>query len=91
MSYRLSVAREILPDVRGGASLAYRTEEFEGDVDTAEEITGRVNLRYRLSRTLDLEAAVQRWNREGGNATTDDLNETQILLTVHYSPWAGRE
>jgi len=91
VSYRISVAREVLPDVRAGATLAYRTEEFEGQVDSAEELSGTLSLRYRLSRTLDLEAAFHRWNREGGNTVNEELNETQFLLSLHYAPWIGRD
>lgn len=87
VSYRLFGTREVLPDVRAGLSLAYRTEEFEGQTDSAQELSGEVSLRYRLSRTLDLEAAYQRWNREGGNTGNEELNETQILLSLYYAPW----
>jgi hypothetical protein len=90
INYRVSFAREILPDVRAGVTLSHRMEEFEGQADSAKDLTGKLSLRYRLSRTLDLEAAYQRWNREGGTAVDKELNETQFLLSLNYAPWTRR-
>lgn len=90
INYRVSFVREILPDVRAGVTLSRRMEEFEGQADSAKDLTGKLSLRYRLSRTLDLEAAYQRWNREGGTAVDKELNETQFLLSLNYAPWTRR-
>jgi hypothetical protein len=90
VSYRISFSREILSDLRVGLTLAQRTEEFDGQTESAKDLTGRLSLGYRLSRTLELEAAYRRWNREGGTTTTEDLSETQFLLTLIYAPWSRR-
>ncbi len=89
-TYRVSLARELLPDVRAGIEVAQRYEDYQSDVEAGKEQWARIFAVYRVSRTLYLETALRRWNREGGQSSVKDLGETEVSLSLQFVPRSSR-